>query len=52
MDFGTINTKLLNNAYAQDAWHLIEDIRLVFDNAQKFNKKNTYVYMYATEVGF
>ena len=39
MDFGTIKTKLQNNAY-EDYSHFAEDMRRVFDNCIRYNGEN------------
>lgn len=51
MDFGTIEAKILGNVY-YDAWEYVSDVRLVFSNAAKFNKKNTLVYGYSVKVKY
>lgn len=49
MDLGTIKQRL-TVGYYDEPWRFVDDVRLVFDNAKKFNKKNTVVYSYACDV--
>jgi E1A/CREB-binding protein len=49
IDLGTIRHKVLCNEYSEP-WEYINDIRLMFSNAWTFNKKNTFVYIYCTQV--
>lgn len=49
IDLGTIKKNILYDAYVEP-WQYINDIRLMFNNACTFNKKNTLVHIYATQV--
>lgn len=49
IDLGTIKQKLVDGEY-EEPWQYINDVRQVFANAWKYNKKNALVYIYCTKV--
>lgn len=49
IDLGAIKGKLLSGVY-DEPWKYLDDVRLMFDNAWLFNKKDTIIYGYCTKV--
>jgi E1A/CREB-binding protein len=49
IDLGKIKENLLNGIY-DEPWKYLDDVRLMFDNAWLFNKKDTIIYWYCTKV--
>lgn len=49
MDLSTIKRKLDTGVYS-DPWQYVDDVRLMFDNAWLYNKKNSKVYKFATKL--
>lgn len=50
IDLSTIRDKLTNLEYQSDAWSLVADIQLMFDNAYLYNKRGTVVYDYTNKL--
>lgn len=51
MDLSTIRNNLEDGVY-KDPWEVLNDFRLMFNNAWLYNKKNSKVYKMCTKVGF